>query len=41
MTENVLSDVISNTWILKTTFLKLNGNMFRCIQTTSSGQEVK
>ena len=29
---------LSSTWISKTTFLKLNDDMFRCIQTTSSGQ---
>ena len=31
----------SNTWIWKTSFLKLNDDMFRCIVTRSSGQRFK
>ena len=32
---------LTNTWIKKTIFLKLNYDMFRCILTTSSGQRSK
>ena len=32
---------LTNTWIKKTIFLKLNDDMFRCILTKSSGQRFK
>ena len=32
---------LTNDWLSKATFLKLNDDVFRCIQTTSSGQYIK
>ena len=39
--QNYYYFLMSNSWIYKTTFLKLNEDMCRCIQTASSGQYVK